>query len=63
MGRSCSTHEIMGNSYKILVEKTEMKRQRRDLELSRWENNIQMNLTETGYEGLNWINLGKNRVL
>jgi hypothetical protein len=53
----------MGQSYKILVEKTEMKRQRRDLELSRWENNIQMNLTETGYEGLNWINLGKNRVL
>jgi hypothetical protein len=50
----------MRNAYKILVGNPEGKsplgRPRR-----RWEDNIRMYLTETGWEAVDWINLGQDR--
>jgi hypothetical protein len=47
------------NSYRILVGKPEEKRQlgrpRR-----RWEDNIKMDLTETGWDGMDWIDLAQD---
>jgi hypothetical protein len=51
----------MGNAYNILAEKRERKiplgRNRR-----RWEDNIIMDLKETGCEGVYWIQLAHDRV-
>jgi hypothetical protein len=50
----------MKNAYKILVGKPEGKRplgrHRR-----RWEDNIRMDVKETGWEGVDWIHLAKDR--
>jgi hypothetical protein len=46
----------MQNGYNILVEKSEGKRP-----LGRWGDNIKIDLTEIGYEGVNWILLVPNR--
>jgi hypothetical protein len=48
------------NAYRILVGKPEEKsplgRQRR-----RWVDNIKMDLRETGWDGMNWIELAQDR--
>jgi hypothetical protein len=50
----------MGSAYRILVEKPEGKRPlgrpRR-----RWEDNINMDLREIGWGGINWIHLAQDR--
>jgi hypothetical protein len=56
MGRSCSTNGVKRNTYKILVGKPEGKRPlgRRK---RRWVDNIQMDLREIGWGGMDWIDL------
>jgi hypothetical protein len=60
MGRAYSTNGDKGNTYRILVEMPEGKRQlgrpRR-----RWVNNIKMDLREIGWDGMEWIHLAQNR--
>jgi hypothetical protein len=50
-----------GGVYRVLVGKPEGKtpveRRRR-----RWEDNIKMDLTELGIDGVNWIRLAQDRV-
>jgi hypothetical protein len=60
MGRSCSTHGEMRNTYKILVGKSEKKRPL-GRPRPRWEDNIRVNLREIGWEFVNWINLAYDR--
>jgi hypothetical protein len=47
--------------YRVLVGRPEgrrpLRRPRR-----RWEDNIKMDLTETGIDGMNWIQLAQDRV-
>jgi hypothetical protein len=51
----------MRNAYKILVGKLKRKRLLR-ISRHRWEYNIKMDLKETGYEGVDWINLAQDMV-
>jgi hypothetical protein len=44
------------NAYRILVGKLEGKRPRH-----RWVDNIKMDLRETGWDGMDWIDLAKDR--
>jgi hypothetical protein len=50
----------MGNVYKILVGKTEGKRP-----FGRpshgWEDNIKVDLSEIGFDGMDWINLTEDK--
>jgi len=48
------------NTYKILVGKPEGKRPRGRLR-RRWEDNIKMDLSEMGCEGVGWIHLDQAR--
>jgi hypothetical protein len=50
----------MGNAYEILVGKPEGKRSL-GTPTCRWENNIRMDLWETGWEGEDWIHLAQDR--
>jgi hypothetical protein len=50
----------MRNAYKILVRKPDRKRQLQNLKHI-WEDNIRLNLRETGWEGVDWINLAQDR--
>jgi hypothetical protein len=60
MGRACSTIEEKRNAYRILVGKPEGKRplgrQRR-----RWVDNIKIDIRETDWVGMDWIDLGQDR--
>jgi hypothetical protein len=60
MGRACSTNGETTNAYRILVGKPERKRTlgrpRR-----RWVNNIKIDLTEIGWDGMDWIDLAQGR--
>jgi len=50
----------MRNAYKILISKPERKRPRRRPGC-RWEDNIRMDLTNGGWEGVDWIYLVQYR--
>jgi hypothetical protein len=60
MGRECSTNGENRNVCRLLVGKPERKtllgRPRR-----RWVNNIKMDLTEIGWDGMDWIDLAQDR--
>jgi hypothetical protein len=60
MGRACSTNREKRNAYRILMEKSEEKRQlatpRR-----RWVDNIKMYLREIGWGSMDWIDLVQDR--
>jgi hypothetical protein len=60
MGRACSTNTEKRNAYRILAGKPEGKRplgrQRR-----RWLDNAKMDLRETGWDGMDWIDLAQDR--
>jgi hypothetical protein len=60
MDRECSTHGAIRNAYRIVVGKSEWKRQ---FERPRrtWEDNIKLFLREIGWEDLNWIHLAEDR--
>jgi len=47
--------------YRVLVGRSESKRPL-GRPRCRWENNIKMDLTETGIDGANWIRLAQDRV-
>jgi hypothetical protein len=57
MGRVCSTNGEKMNAYRIFMGSPERKRPlgrpRR-----RWVDNIKMDLTEIGWDGRDWIELG-----
>jgi hypothetical protein len=59
MGKEFSTHEKM-NAYRVFVGEAEGKRPPRRPRC-RWENNIQMDLTEIGCDCTDWINLAQVR--
>jgi hypothetical protein len=60
MGRACRTHEENTNAYRVLLGTPEGKRllgrSRRSCEA-----NIEMDLREIGYGGMDWINLAQGR--
>jgi hypothetical protein len=60
MGRACRTNGEKRNECRILVGKPEEKRPlgrpRR-----RWVDNIKIDLRETGWDGMDWINLAEDR--
>jgi hypothetical protein len=60
MGRACSTNGENWNAYRILVGKPEGKRPlgrpRR-----RWVYNIKIDLSETGWDDVDWIHLAQDR--
>ena len=60
MGGSCSTYGERRCAYRILVGKLEGKRPL-GRPRCRWENNIKMDLQEVGCEGMDWIELAKDR--
>jgi hypothetical protein len=61
VGGTCSTHGDGRSFYRILVGRLEGKiplgRSRR-----RWEDNIKVDVRETGIDGANWIRLAQDRV-
>jgi hypothetical protein len=56
---TCSTHGE--GVYRFLIGRPEVKRRLGRPRL-RWEDNIKMDLRETGIEGSNWIRLSQDRV-
>jgi hypothetical protein len=49
MGRACSTHEGEQACTDVLAGKA-----------SRWDDNIKMDFRETGWGGMDWIDLAKD---
>jgi hypothetical protein len=60
MGRVCSTNEEKKNACRILVEKPEGNRPLGRLK-RRWMDNINMDLGEIGWDGMDWIHLAQDR--
>jgi hypothetical protein len=58
MDMACSTNGEKKNACKILVAKPEGKRPLGRLR-SRWVNNIKMDLTERGWNSIDWIDLAQ----
>jgi hypothetical protein len=58
-GKACGTCGEVGNAYRIFMGKPEGIRPIGRLG-GRWEN-IKMDLKETGWEGMNWIDLAQDR--
>jgi hypothetical protein len=48
------------NAYRTLVEKPEGKRPLR-ISRCRWEDNIKIDIRETGWSGMDWIDLAEDR--
>jgi hypothetical protein len=60
MGRACSTNGEKRNAYRISVGKPEGKRPL-GRPTCRWVDNIKMDLRETGWDGMDWIDLAQDR--
>jgi hypothetical protein len=60
MIRTCSTNGKNRNKYKILVGKPEGMRPL-GIPRPRWMDNIEMDLREIGYDGMDWIDLTQDR--
>jgi hypothetical protein len=56
MGRACSINGEKRNAYRLLVEYPEKKRPL-ERPRRRWVDNIKMDLRETGWDGMDWIDL------
>jgi hypothetical protein len=50
----------MRNVYSIFVGQPEGKK-RLEIPRSRWEDNMRMDLRETGWEGVDWMHMGQDR--
>jgi hypothetical protein len=59
MGRACSTNGVKKNVYRILLGNPEGKRSL-GIPRRRWVDNIKMGLRETGYGGMDWIDLAQD---
>jgi hypothetical protein len=59
-GRACSTNGEKRNEYRILMGKPEGKRPLRRPR-RRWMNNINMDLTDIGWDGIDWIDLAQDK--
>jgi len=60
VGMICGTHRGGRGVYRVLFGRPEGKRLL-GRPMRRWENNIKMDLRETGIEGANWIQLAQDR--
>jgi hypothetical protein len=60
MGRACSTNGEKRHAYRILVGKPQGKGPLGRLK-RRWVDNIKMDLRETGWGGMDWIDLPQDR--
>jgi hypothetical protein len=60
MGRACSTNGEKRNAYRVLVGKPEGKRQL-GRSRRRWVDNIKIDIRETGWDGMDWIDLAEDR--
>jgi hypothetical protein len=60
MGKACSTNVAKWNAHGILAGKPDGMRPLRRPRC-RWVDNIKMNHRETGWDGMNWINLAQDR--
>jgi hypothetical protein len=61
VGGTCSTHGEGRGVYRVFVGRTEGMRPL-GRPKCRWEDNIKMDLRETGIDGPNWIRLAQDRV-
>jgi hypothetical protein len=62
VGGTRSTHGGGENVYRVLVGRTEVKRQLGKKTRRRWEDNIKLDLRKIGIDGANWILLAQCRV-
>jgi hypothetical protein len=60
MGRACRTNGEKRNAYRILVGKPDGKRPL-ERPRRRWVDNIKIDLRETGWAGIYWIDLAQDR--
>jgi hypothetical protein len=60
MDRACSTNGAKRSACRILVGELEGKKPLGRLR-RRWVDNIKMDLRETGWGGMDWIDLAQNR--
>jgi len=60
MGGACSEYGERRGVYMVLMGKREGKRQLGRFR-RRWGDNIEMDLQEVGYEGMDWIHLAQGR--
>jgi hypothetical protein len=60
MGRACSTNGENRNAYRILVGKPERNRPL-GRPRGRWVNNIEMDVREIGWDGMDWMDLAQDR--
>jgi hypothetical protein len=60
MGRACSTNGGKRNAYRILLGNPEGKRPLRRPRRS-WVDNIKIDLREIGWDGMDWIDLARDR--
>jgi hypothetical protein len=58
MGRACSMNGAERNACRILVGKPGERQLR--ISRCRWVDNIKMDLRETGWGGMDWINLAQD---
>jgi hypothetical protein len=58
--RTCNTNGEEINAYRVWVGKSEGNRPL-GIPRNRWEDNIKMDFTETGWGGIDWINLAQDR--
>jgi hypothetical protein len=57
MDDTCSTHELNEKCIKILIGKPERKNRPLGRTKRKREDNIRMDLRETGWEGVDWMHL------
>jgi hypothetical protein len=60
VGRECSTNGEKRNAYRILVGKSEGKRQL-GRPRCRWVDNIKIDVRKIGWDGMDWIDLAQDR--
>jgi hypothetical protein len=60
-GRACSTHGDKRDAYRVWWESQSESSPTLGKPRCRWKHNIEMDLRETGWAGMNWIDLAEDR--